>query len=99
MSRNTLDDVNVRGIATLVAGTATVNARVRGQFSSNANTFKWVSEIKLTRLTYPSNAGPVSVTAVTQDASVPTPNPDLNSFTIKSANAADVSQVMWEIFL
>lgn len=99
MSRNILDDVNVRGVATLVAGTATVNARVRGQFSSNANTFKWVSEIKLTRLTYPSNAGPISVTAVTQDASVPIPNPDLNSFTIKSSNAADVSQVMWEIFL
>ncbi|WP_236502182.1 hypothetical protein, partial [Escherichia coli] len=62
MSRNLLDDTGIRGVATLVAGEATVNARVRGNFGSVANSFKWVSEVKLTRLTFPSSAGALTVT-------------------------------------
>lgn len=99
MSRNLLDDTGIRGVATLVAGEATVNARVRGNFGSVANSFKWVSEVKLTRLTFPSSAGALTVTSVAQNQDVPTPNPDLNSFVIRSSNAADVSQVAWEVYL
>ncbi len=92
MNGNILDSTGITGVATLSAGTITVNTTsARKRDTTNVNELPTVSKIKLTRLSYQTSTplGDIYVSGIT----------NVTSFTITSTSSTDVSKVLWEIYV